>query len=81
MKPPRIQAKHAAGDKSEWLHLEYTIDARKFYEKQRGDALAALLGAAQASKDPHVVRCYGALAGLEEILSLLTYNEQGRNDD
>ena len=69
------------GDKATWLRNEYTIEARAYYEKERVLAMEALVMAAQASQDPHVVRHYEQLRAMEEILVLLTHNEQDRDDD
>lgn len=69
------------GDKASWLHSSYTLEARAFYMKEHVLAQGALNNAAQLSEDPNVVRYFERLMAIEEILALLTYNEQERDDD
>ncbi len=81
-KGPKIRSKDCPeGDKASWLRDLYTTEARAFYVKQHQQALDSLVMAAQASQDPNVARRYEQLRALDEILALLTYNEQDRDDD
>ena len=81
-KGPKIRSKDCPeGDKATWLRDQYTAEARAFYTKEHAGAVNALVNSAQASQDPNVVRRYEQLRALEEILELLTYNEQDRDDD
>ncbi len=81
IKEPKIRGKDSIGDKTTWLHTQYTHDARAFYLKEHVLAQGALNNAAQLSEDPNVVRHFERLMAIEEILALLTHNEQNRDDD
>lgn len=82
IKEPKIRGKNTpSGDKALWLHDAYTIDARAFYLKQHQEAQEALNNAAGQCADIFVARQYERMVAIEEILALLTYNEQNRDDD
>lgn len=82
IKEPKIRGKDTpSGDKTQWLHDAYTSDARAFYLKEHVLAQGALNNVAQKSGDPNVVRYFERLMAIEEILALLTHNEQNREDD
>lgn len=81
IKEPKIRGKDSTGEKSTWLHDTYTTDARVFYVKQHQEAQAALNNACAASHDPSIARLYERMKAIEEIVALLTYNEQNRDDD
>ncbi len=82
IREPKIRGKDTpSGDKALWLHDAYTTDALVFYVKQHQEAQAALNNAAQTSLDPTIARLYERMAGVEEIIALLSYNEQNRDDD
>lgn len=81
IREPKIRGKDSTGEKSTWLHDAYTHDARAFYMTEHSLAQGALNNAAQQSEDPNVVRHFERLMAIEEILALLTYNEQNRDDD
>lgn len=82
IKEPKIRGKDTpSGDKAPWLHDAYTTDARAFYLKEHVLAQGALNNVAQRSEDPDVVRHFERLMAIEEILALLTHNEQNRDED
>lgn len=81
IKEPKIRGKDSRGDKTGWLHHPYTHDARAFYLKEHALAQAVLNRACAASPNAEIARHYERLMAVEEILALLTYNEQERDDD
>lgn len=81
IKEPKIRGKDSTGEKSTWLHTQYTHDARAFYLKEHARAQAVLNRACAASQSAEIARHYERLKAVEEILALLTYNEQNRDDD
>ena len=81
IKEPKIRGKDAGTDKTGWLHHPYTLDARAFYLKQHAEAQKALNNAAGQCADIFVARQYERLMAIEEVLALLTHNEQNRDDD
>ncbi len=79
--PPKIKGKDSGADKASWLHGSYTIDALSFYLKEQQEAITHLISAAAVSQDVTIARRYEILSGITEIVNLLSYNEQNREDD
>lgn len=80
-KEPLIRGRDSTSDKTTWLHSPYTLEARAFYVKQYKEAQDALNNAAAQCSDIFVSRQYERMVAIEEVLALLTYNEQNRDDD
>lgn len=81
IKEPKIRGKDSRGYKAGWLNHEYTLEARAFYSKEHAQAQAVLNRACAASPNAEIARHYERLVAIEEILALLTHNEQNRDDD
>ena len=68
------------GDKPSWLTHSYTTEARRYYFKERKQALELLINACQATQDPAVVRFYEKYKAADHVVALLTEHEKRRDE-